>query len=331
MAGMSKQKQKLLILKELLENETDDNHSLTVAQIISRLESMGLKAERKTVYDDIATLQDFGVDICCQKDGHSNAYSIISRDFELEELCVLVDAVSSCRFLTIKKSNELINKIKKLTSKYLSEGLKRSIYIENRPRSSNETVYYNINNIHKAMNEKKKISFKYFTYNERCKEVFKRGAGNYIVSPLHLVWENDNYYFIAHSTEDDESIIKTYRVDRMKDVRVLGDAVDSLSGDEIQFAKSLRATFSMYGGTEEEITLCVKPNVFNAIIDKFGKGVHFTPSINGCYNVKLTVNISPTFWGWLFGFGQDAKVIAPKSVVNEAKAQIMMLSENYDK
>ncbi len=331
MAGMSKQKQKLLILKELLESETDENHSLTVAQIISRLESMGLKAERKTVYDDIATLQDFGVDVECQKDGHSNAYSIVSRDFELEELYVLVDAVSSCRFLTIKKSNELIDKIKKLTSKYLSEGLKRSIYIENRPRSSNETVYYNINFIHRALSERKKIRFKYFTYNDRCKEVFKHGAGYYTVSPLHLVWENDNYYFIAHSADGEESKIKTYRVDRMKDVKVTEEGVDDLSGDELQFAKSLRATFSMYGGTEEELTLSVKPNVFNAIIDKFGKGVHFYPSADGCYTVKVTVSVSPTFWGWLFGFGQDAKVIAPKSVVNEAKAQIKMLSGNYDK
>ncbi len=331
MAGMSKQKQKLLILKELLETETDENHSLTVAQIISRLESMGLKAERKTVYDDIATLQDFGVDVECQKDGHSNAYSIASRDFELEELYVLVDAVSSCRFLTIKKSNELIDKIKKLTSKYLSDGLKRSIYIENRPRSSNETVYYNINYIHRALSEKKKLRFKYFTYNDRCKEVFKHNAGFYTVSPLHLVWENDNYYFIAHSADDEESNIKTYRVDRMKEVKVLDEDIDSLSGDEIQFAKSLRATFSMYGGTEEEVTLSVTPNVFNAIIDKFGKGVHFYPYKDGCYTVKLTVNVSPTFWGWLFGFGQDAKVIAPKSVVNEAKTQIKMLSGNYDK
>ena len=167
MAGLSKQKQKLLLLRELLERETDDKHSLTVAQIISKLEGMGIKAERKTVYDDIATLQDFGLDVTCQKDGHSNAYAVSSRDFELEELFVLVDAVSSCRFLTIKKSNELIDKIKGLTSKYLSEGLKRSIYIENRPRSSNETVYYNINFIHSAINERKKICFKYFTYNDK--------------------------------------------------------------------------------------------------------------------------------------------------------------------
>ena len=330
MAGLTKQKQKLLLLKELLERETDDKHSLTVAQIISKLEGMGIKAERKTVYDDIATLQDFGLDVTCQKDGHSNAYAVSSRDFELEELFVLVDAVSSCRFLTIKKSNELIDKIKGLTSKYLSDSLKRSIYIENRPRSTNETVYYNINFIHSAINERKKIRFKYFTYNDKCKEVLKHKE-DYIVSPLHLVWENDNYYFIAHSVVNGESVIKTYRVDRMKEVKVINEEIDSLSSDEIQFAKSLRATFSMYGGREEEIVLAVKPNVFNAIIDKFGKGVHFNVSDDDYYTVKLTVNISPTFWGWLFGFGQDAKVVAPKTVVNEAKAQIESIMQGYVK
>lgn len=329
MAGLSRQKQKLLLLKALLENETDENHSLTVQQIISKLDAMGIKAERKTVYDDIATLQDFGIDVECKKEGHSNAYFIATRDFELEELFVLVDAVSSCKFLTIKKSNELIEKIKHLTSKNLSEGLKRSIYIENRPRSTNETVYYNINSIHSALSEKKKLKFKYFTYNDRCKEVLKHGAGFYTVSPLHLVWDSDSYYFIAHNAEDSENPIRTYRVDRMKEVSIIDEPADVLSNDDLQFAKSLRGTFSMFGGEERDITLLVRPNVFNAVIDKFGKGVHFIEADGGFYSVSLTVNISPTFWGWLFGFGDDARVIAPDDVVLKAKEWAQKLAKNY--
>ncbi len=329
MAGMSKQKQKLLILKDYLEKETDDEHSLTVAQIIDKLEREGIKAERKTVYDDIATLQDFGVDIECKKDGHSNAYYVASRDFQLEELFVLVDAVSSCKLLTIKKSNELIEKIKSLTSNSLAKSLNRSIYIENRPRSTNDEVYYAINAIHGAMSLKHKLKFHYYTYNERCKEVL-RNKDYYYVTPLHLVWDNGNYYMIAHIVQDEESKVKTYRVDRMKDVRISIRTADKVSDDDAKFAKSLRGTFSMFGGEEKEVTLAVQPKAFNAIIDKFGKSnVHFFEGKDDFYNVKLTVNISPTFWGWLFGFGNSAKVIAPQEVVDEAKEQLETIMQGY--
>lgn len=331
MAGMSRQKQKLLLLKEMLESQTDENHSLTVAQIISKLEAMGIKAERKTVYDDIATLQDFGVDVVCKKDGHSNAYSVLSRDFQLEELYVLVDAVSSCKFLTIKKSNELIEKIKKLTSKYLASGLERSIYINNRPRSTNDAVYYNINAIHSAISSKKKLSFKYFTYNEKCNAVFKHGDGSHVVTPLYVVWDNDSYYFIAHNPSASEGeMVRTYRVDRMQKVKELSDDADDISSDELDFAKSLRGTFSMFKSETRDITLYVKQPAFNAVIDKFGKSIRFREVGDDFYSVDLQgVSVSPTFWGWLFTFGENAKVVAPASVVAEAKKEIKKLAENY--
>lgn len=327
MISQSRQKQKLIILSRILMNETDETHPLSVSELIAKLALNDIKAERKTIYDDIATLAETGMDIVVDKRGHSNVYYVGSRLFQDEELLVLADAVASSKFLTVKKSNELIKKLQSLTSKYSATKLKRTIYVGNRAKTFNESIYYTINSIHEAMYMDKDISFKYFEYDLEKKKRFRYNGMEYKVSPYYLIWENDCYYLVCYSKR--HSNISRYRVDRMNDVTVTKSPRHQLTVDEENIAKQLRATYNMYGGRSEIVTLQMDAKLLNVLIDKYGEGVRINPLDDKHFTVRLDVQISPTFWGWLFQFGTQAKIIAPKSVVEEAKCELAKISKMY--
>lgn len=325
----SRQKQKLLILQKILLTESDENHKLSGADIIKKLDLYGIKAERKTIYDDIATLIDSGLDVVVEKLGHSNVYYIGSRLFQDEELLVLVDAVASSRFLTQKKSNELIKKLQSLTSRYNAQQLRRSIYVGNRAKTYNEAIYYSINAIHEAIHKNYQITFKYAEYDLNKRKRFRHGGELYKVSPYYLIWENDCYYLVCYCTRHEE--LCRYRVDRMNDVTITKTKRRELSITEEEFAKSLRATYNMYGGKTETVTLEMSNGLINVLIDRFGDSIHLTPVSQDRFTVRLEVQISPTFWGWLFQFGTDAKVLSPEWVVSEAKLRLSELQNTYAK
>ena len=269
--GFSRQKQKLLTLEKILLSETDENHALTVKELISKLDSYGIKVERKTVYDDINTLQESGLDILCERIGHANAYYIGSRIFQDEELYVLADAVSSSVFLTKKKSDELIKKLQTLTSKYKARGLRRNVYVANRIKAFNEHIYYNINTIHEAVFSNYQIEFKYFEYSLDKKAQFRHGGEVYSVSPYQLIWENDKYYLICFCNKHQK--LCRYRVDRMSEVRICEDKRRSLTVNENEIVKSLKAAYDMYGGEPERVELEFDNSLINVVIDRFGSKV----------------------------------------------------------
>lgn len=327
--GFSRQKQKLLVLEKILLNETDENHALTGKELISKLEAYGIKAERKTIYDDITTLQESGLDILAERRGHANAYYIASRTFQDEELYVLADAVSSSVFLTKKKSDALINKLQTLTSKYKAQGLRRNVYVANRTKTFNERIYYNINTIHEAIYSNYQIEFKYYEYSIDKKTQFRHGGEIYSVSPYQLIWENDKYYLICYCNKHEK--LCRYRVDRMSNVSICEDKRRSLTVDENEIVKSLKATYDMYGGEPERVELEFDNSLINVIIDRFGSKVVINRSGENRFRIKVDVEISPTFWGWLFTFGANAKVIGPEKIVEMAKEKIEEISECYDK
>lgn len=322
-----RQKSKLLLLEKILLSETDENHKLTGAELIDRLGAAGISCERKTVYDDIETLALSGLDVVTEKIGHSNYYYVASRLFQDEELLVLADAVASSKFLTRKKSDELIKKLQSLTSRYKAQQLKRSIYVNGRVKTYNEGIYYNINAIHEAVYKNLQITFHYTEYDIDKKKRYRHHGEVYRVSPYYLIWENECYYLVCYCKKHEE--LCRYRVDRMADVAVSDEPRRSLSIDEDQLARELRGTYNMYGGVRETVTMEMSAKLINVVIDKFGDGVHIRRSGDDSFVVKLDVAVSPTFWGWLFQFGSDARVTAPEWVVEEAKKKLGEISGVY--
>lgn len=327
MAGLSRQKQKLLTMKKLFESKTDENHSITGAKLIETLAQDGIKAERKTIYDDIKTLCDSGMDIEVTKDGHSNAYYLAGRTFQDEELFVLADAVASCRFLTKKKSQELIKKIQTLTSEYKAKQLRRLIYVDNRTKNFNEQIYYAINKIQAGIFDGLEIRFRYTEFNPDKKQILKHGGEVYSVSPYSLVWENENYYLVCYCNKHEK--ICRYRVDRMVSVEVSEVSARPMTDDDKQEVANMQSLYGMYGGELMSITMQFDNSLANVVIDKFGMNCHPHRNSEDTFCLTADVQIAPTFWGWLFQFGSKAKIIAPESAVEQAKQYIDGLSANY--
>lgn len=328
MAGLSRQKQKLLMMRQLFESKTDEKHSLTGARLIEILGENGIKAERKTIYDDIKTLSDSGLDIETVKDGHSNAYYLGERTFQDEELFVLCDAVASCRFLTKKKSQELIKKIQTLTSEYKAKQLKRLIYVENRTKNYNEQIYYNINSIQAGIFDEHEIRFKYTEFNPDKKQVLKHGGEFYTVSPYSLVWENENYYLVCYCNKHEK--ICRYRVDRMLSVEVTETDARKLTDEERAEVTNQQSLYGMFGGKLESVTMQFDNSLANVVIDKFGMNCHPHRNSDSTFCLTADVQIAPTFWGWFFQFGNKARILAPDNVIEQAKSYLEDIQKNYE-
>jgi len=326
-AGLSRQKQKLLIMEQLFNKRTDENHPLTGNQLIEILANHDIKAERKTIYDDIATLCDSGLNLEVTKQGHSNAYFLADRLFLDEELFLLADAVASSKFLTIKKSNELIQKLQTLTSDHKAKQLRRSIYVDNRTKTFNEHIYYTINTVHEGVWNDRNITFNYFEYSPEKKKQLKHGGELYKVSPFQLIWENENYYLACYCFKHKK--ICRYRIDRMTNVTVVDEKRKKLSAEEEAELKNLRSVYSMYGGEEETVQIQFDNSLINVVIDRFGEKIICHQNSENSFYINVDVQISPTFWGWLFQFGTKAKILAPTQVVAMAEEKIKEIAEMY--
>ncbi|MBR1562174.1 MAG: WYL domain-containing protein [Ruminococcus sp.] len=327
MTGLSRQKQKLLFMKQLFEHRTDEKHTLTGNRLIEILGENGIKAERKTIYDDIKTLCDSGMDIETTKDGHSNAYYLADRLFQDEELYVLADAVASSKFLTLKKSKELIKKLQQLTSDYKAKDLRRLVYVENRTKTFNEQIYYAINKIQEGIFTQSQIRFKYFEYTVEKKKQLKHGGEVYTVSPYALVWENENYYLVCFSEKHQN--ISRFRVDRMTQVDMTELPARDLSDEEQAEVTNLQSLYGMYGGELMELKIQFDNSLINVVMDRFGEKTICHKNSENTFYINREVQIAPTFWGWLFQFGNKAKILEPAAAVEMAKAEIEKLSSNY--
>lgn len=312
MAKRANQKIKILYLMKILYERTDDRHGLTLSELSDALLEYGVEAERKTLYDDLEVLRRFGMDIEARKD-KTVRYHVVSRDFELPELKLLVDAVQSSKFITHKKSSELIRKIESFTSRYEGQQLHRQVYVANRIKTMNESIYYTVDYIHEAITKNAKVSFQYFEWNEKKEKTLRRNGKHYVISPWALTWDDENYYLIGY--DSDSAMIKHYRVDKMQNLKRTEEARDGAEVfRDFDMALYSKKTFGMYGGREETVTLRFVNRLAGVVIDRFGQDVVLLKDGDEHFQVHVKAAVSPLFLSWVLNFGEDVEILSPESV-----------------
>lgn len=302
---------------------------MSAQTLIDALDAYGIKAERKSIYDDIAQLNDFGYDIVLTKAKIGGGYYLAGREFELAELKLLVETVQASRFLTLKKSRELIGKIEKLASKAEAGQLQRQVYVANRIKTANESIYYIVDDIHRAIQNNEQISFQYLEWNLEKEFVPRKDGKIYRISPWALTCKDENYYLIAHDSES--NAIKHFRVDKMGHIQVLTGA--AREGAELferfDIAAYANKTFGMFGGREEIVTLEFENRFIGVVLDRFGKEVPVRIKDAEHFSVRVQVALSGQFYGWLTGLGAGAKITAPAEVVEGYYNYLREVIEQY--
>lgn len=329
MAGNQRQKLKLLYIMRFLLRGADKNHGVTTQEIIDHLASLDVTAERKSVYHDIAALREYGIDVVKRKSGQDTRYHIGRRDFERPELALLVDAVQSAKFLTEKKSADLIKKLKSLGSEHEVEFLEKRVQVPGRVKMQNESVYRNIDALHRAAVTRKKVSFKYYDYDMNKKKIARRGGGLYETTPLGLAYVDEFYYLVTYNENSGDKILK-FRVDRMAEIKIL-DVPSARVPREAQFdiAKYCQRLFGMFGGEDVSVALIIDKSLVNNVIDRFGSGVMIQRIDDSTARVSAVVTKSPAFFGWITQFGDAIKIDFPKSLAREYGEFLMKIAAMY--
>lgn len=318
MAKKNWQKYKLLRLLELLQQETDEEHPLTTNTICARLTELGLPCERRTLSKDIALLNSIGYEVMCQRVGKEYGYYITDRSFSVPELKILIDAVQAASFITEKKTAELVDKLAALGGSHKADILKSNMVCFNTRKHSNESIFYNVGYLEDAIEQQKKVRFHYFDLNESGEKVYRRDHDFYVVEPIALIYNEDNYYLRAYSTKYDAPT--NYRVDRMDGVDILNEPISEATlalRDEVEHYTG--RAFKMYGGEEADIVLEFNDSLIGVIYDRFGEATPMMRSGEGKCVATVKVQLSPVFWGWLFQFAGEMRILAPDDVIAKFK------------
>mgnify|MGYP004603747113 FL=1 len=315
MARSANQKLKCLYLRQFLLENTDEAHPVTVSQMIDYLARHDIAAERKSIYDDIDGLRSYGLDIEYRK-AQDGGYFIANREFQLPELKLLVDAVQSSKFLSLRKSNELIAKLEKLASRHEAQALRRQVYVTHRIKNMNESIYYNVDALHSAIAAGSRITFRYFDWDMNGKKKYRHEGKRYRISPWALLWDDENYYLVGYDAEHAER--RHYRVDKMESITQTGE---ERLGKELfagfDPAAYSRKVFGMYGGEPQKVTLRFESSMSNIVFDRFGRELILTPDREGGFTVMVEVVPSPQFFAWLTGLGAPVKILSPQPIVQQ--------------
>lgn len=327
MARSEKQKLKTMAVLDILRENTDDEHGITMPEIIEKLDAMGITAERKSVYKDIEHLQEYGYEISGDKEGGKYKYYLLDRNFELPELKLLVDAVQASKFISEKRSTELISKIEKQASKYQAKELHRQVYVANRVKTDYESVYYNIDDINLAINEDSQIEFDYFEWNMDKEMTMRENGHKTKISPWALMWDDENYYMVAFDGESE--IIKHYRVDKIRHIKLTGEHRDGkLEFDGFDMASYAKETFGMFTGEPENVELEFDNNFIGVVLDRFGKDI-MVINKGDKFRVHVDVNLSDQFFGWIMGLNDGVKIVGPENVVEAYKETLQKEVKKY--
>ena len=330
MARGSNQKLKMLYLMKIFMEETDDTHALTMPELIAKLNAYGVNADRKTLYMDMEELRTFGLDIISEQQGRKWYYYVGASDFELPELKLLVDSVQSAKFITDKKSSELIRKIESLASRHEAKKLQRQVFIAGRVKTMNESIYYNVDRLHEAIGTDSQIRFKYYQWNVNKKMELRRDGEWYQTSPWSLMWDDENYYLIAYNSED--GTIRHYRVDKMLDISTVDERREGKEAfKKFDLPHYTRSLFGMFGGEERKITIEAANEMVGVMIDRFGKDIIITPLDEGHFSITVSVAVSDQFLGWIIALGEGVKITAPEDVVDQMRQAAKRLAEQYGK
>ena len=317
-------KVKLIKLLELLRQHTDEDHPMTTNQICQAMESMGIPCDRRIVTQDVIALNELGYEILSTMLGHEKAYFVEDRSFSLPELKILIDAVHASSFITEKKSEELIEKLAALAGSHRAEVLKRNMVCFNTRKHSNEKILYTIDALEEAILNQKKVIFLYFDLDENGQRVYRRGGHHYVVEPIALVFNEDNYYMSSYSSRHDST--SHYRVDRMDSVQIIDEPCSEKAIELRQeVAAYTEQAFKMFSGQLEDVVLEFDRSLIGAVYDKFGENVKMLPAGERKCIATVKVRISPTFWGWIFQFGNQMTVIAPQTIVQQRQEYLHQL------
>ena len=322
----SNQKLKLMYLAKILFDQTDEENTMTVPEMITELSKLGISAERKSVYDDIENLKLYGLDICSVK-SKSTGYFVASREFELPELKLLVDSVQSAKFITHKKSMELISKIEKLTSRENAKRLHRQVFVTNRVKTFNEQIYYNVDKIYDAIAANKQITFMYYDLDTKKNKVYRKNGERYTESPVALTWDDENYYLITYKEKYGKYV--HYRVDKMESIKICGVA-RVLPEGEFDLSTYSKAVFKMFNGEETEVTVRFADKLVGVVFDRFGTDIPIIKTDAGYFTCRLKVAVSRQFLSWIVSFGEDAKILAPQSVADELRDLVSSIAGMYE-
>lgn len=321
---MANKKLKILYLAKLFQEQTDEDHTVTVPDMIDYLAGVGISAERKAIYDDLELLELFGMDIIHTKTKTHNYY-LGQRLFELPELKLLIDVVQASPYLTAKKSMELIGKLEKLTSAAQAGELRRQVFVMDRVKNHNEQLYYNIDGINQAINENRCIRFQYFDWATNGTRVYRHGGKVYSECPVALCVDR-NYYLITYRPAEGKYI--HFRVDRMDTLEVSETARPSLP-EKFDLAQYARKVFDMHSGDSQWVTLELKRHLLNVAMDRFGQDAHYREGTEGTVIVSAQVEVSPTFLSWVLTFGREAKILEPQSAQEALRALAEEALERY--
>ena len=327
MAKGANQKLKILYLMKILMEKTDEDNTITLNEMIAELEKYGITSERKSIYDDIESLRQYGIDITTRKTMTTD-YFVANRLFEMPELKLLVDAVQCSKFITHKKSNELIKKIESFASVHQAMQLQRQVYVANRTKTLNESIYYNVDKLHLAIAENRQVSFKYFEYTVNKEKKFRKNGEKYITSPYALSWDDENYYLITYSEKYGD--FTHYRVDKMADIEINEQARVKLpDGEHFNIAEYSKKVFNMFGGEEETVKIQFDNSLVNVVIDRYGKDITIERADENNFIVRIKVAVSSTFFAWIFQFGEKVKILSPECVVEKYAESLNKLTSLY--
>ena len=322
------QKLRLLYLKEILEQHTDEEHYITTPEIRRLLGLQHLEFDRKTLYADIEDLKLYGFEI--DHPEKSQSYKLLNPTFELHEIKLLADAIQTSKFLPQDKTEKLLDKLMNLVSIHQRNSLRGQVIVSNRAKNLNERILYNVSNIHQAIEENVQIEFRYFDYTIHKLRAYRKRGKEYYISPWALIYTDDNYYLLGYDPEKKE--IRPFRVDRMDGVILCYDKPreGQEAYDAIDKSAYTNYTFSMYGGEIEKVTMVFQNRMMNAVIDRFGKDVLAVPEDKSHFRITVPAAVSQQFFGWVFGLGKSVRIVEPESVKKQMMKALADITERYE-
>ena len=316
---------KLLRLLELLRQDTDEQHPMTTSQICTRLGQIGIVCDRRTLSKDIALLNEQGYEVMDTPVGHEKGYFVEDRSFSIPELKILMDAVQGASFITEKKTAELLEKIAVLGGSHRAEILKGNIVNFKTTKHSNEQIFYNVDALERAIDQQKKVLFRYFDLNENCEKVYRRDGHRYVLEPIALIFNEDNYYLLGYSSRHQKT--STYRLDRMEGVELLEEPITEKALElKEEIADYTEQVFKMYAGEAVDIVIEFRNNLIGVVFDKFGEDTKMMRCGPDKCVATVKVQISPVFWGWLFQFAGEMKLLSPENLTEEYKARAKLIT-----
>lgn len=336
MARSENQKLKLLYLQKIIFENTDEEHGLTLQEIIDELEKYDIQAERKSIYSDIDLLEQFGFEIAREKNGRRVEYKLTSgRKYQLAEIKLMLDAVQSTNFITKKKTSELIKKLEKEVSVHEAKKLQRTVFIEKRSKTYNESIYISIDSIYRAIEKQKQITFNYYEWYVSyggIEKVFlraKKDGKSYQVSPWCMIWDDEKYYLVAY--DHLQGKVKHFRIDKIKNVEILNTPQRGMRAiQNFDVSAYVKQTFGMFGGdTPLEVTMRIDNRLIGVIKDRFGEDFTVMRADEARSDIVVSVYPSQQFFGWVFGLGNKVTLISPQNVVEDFKNMVNKVSKNY--